>query len=685
MHIKVVSVLLVGTIAVGSANTLFARETPSVPLIASLPVTPRIGTYGFDEQGMDRSVRPGDDFFAYANGTWIKNTPIPADKPAYGSYIQLEDLTNQRIRDLLATAKADPSSKMGRAYASYLDTARVEALGLAPIRQWLGRIKALSDRQGYSALVAAADEMRIGGPFFYWVWQDDKEPARAILMIDQAGIGLTDRDMYLVDTPANASIRTAYVAHLAKLLTLAGEANAEARATAVMALETEIAKVHWPRVDAEDMAKTYHKFTMAETARFSTPTLDLTAILRRHGPRLIQVQIREPSAVKGIAAIVDKAPLQVLKDQMILRSLDGLAEALPAAIEDESFAFYGTLLSGTPEQEPRWRRAVRFVSDALRDEVGKDYVAHYFPPEYKAKMTEIVANMVAVMGDHIDKLEWLQPQTKARAKKKLQGLSVRVGYPDQWRTYDSLEMKADDRFGNRLRASRFDFRYMMDRASEPVRKWEWGFFGAQKVDANANYNLLQLTFPAAFLQPPVFDPGADPAINYGAIGAVAAHEISHNFDNTGAKYNENGVLTDWWPPEDIKAFEAAGDALVAQYDAYEVLPGLHVNGRISLGENISDLAGLTIAYDAYQRSLGGKPAPVINGFTGDQRFFLGWAQFFRIKPRDEYLRQTMLAWRHSPDMQRVWTVRNIDAWYEAFDVKPGDKLYLPPEQRVKVW
>ncbi|HKS56182.1 MAG TPA: M13 family metallopeptidase [Steroidobacteraceae bacterium] len=651
----------------------------------SFAQAPQIGTFGFDEPGMDRSVKPGDDFFAYANGTWIKNTTIPADKPAAGSYILQEDVTNQRIRDILEAAKANPASKIGRAYASYLDTARVEARGLAPIRPWLDKIKALNDRKDYSALVAEADEMRIGGPVVYWIWQDDKQPTQAMLMIDQAGVGLVDRNMYLDAAQANADLRKAYVAHLAKLLSLAGETDAEARATAVLALETEIAKVHWPREDAEDMVKTYHKFPIAEVAQFSTPTFDLAANLKKHNPRLAQVQIREPSAVKGIAAVLDKAPLQVLKDQMIVRSMDGLAEALPAAVESESFAFYGTLLSGTPEQEPRWLRAVKFCSDALRDDVGKEYVARYFPPNYKAEMNKLVANLTVVMGERIDKLEWMQPQTKARAKEKLKGISVRVGYPDQWRNYDSLEMQADDRFGNRVRASRFDFHYTMQRASEPTRLWEWSFFGAQKVDANANYNLLQLTFPAAFLQPPVFDPNADPAINYGAIGAVAAHEISHNFDNTGAKYNEKGIQSEWWPPEDVKAFEAAGDALAAQYDAYEVLPGVHVNGRISLGENGSDLAGLTIAYDAYKRSLGGKPAPVINGLTGDQRFFLGWAQFFRIKPRDEYLRQMLLMWRHSPDKQRVWTVRNIDAWYEAFNVKPGDKLYLPPDKRVRVW
>ncbi|WP_411340511.1 M13 family metallopeptidase [Sphingopyxis sp. J-6] len=677
-----VAILLCGAMLTGGPGSVHAQEEQSP---ASTPAKAEIGSFGFDEAGMDRTVRPGDDFFAYANGTWIANTQIPDDKPAYGSYYRQEDQTNEQLRAILEAAEADPASKLGRAYAAYLDTDRVEALGLAPIRPWLDRIKGLSDRNGYSALLAEADDMRVGGPVVYWVWQDDREPGQARLMIDQAGLGLGDRDSYLSDEPAYAAMRTAYVAHLARLLALAGESDADARAQAVMALETEIARVHWPRVDAADMVKTYHKFPIADMGGFSTPTLDLAAILKRHGPHLTHVQVREPGAIKGIAAIVDKAPLDVLKDQLILRSLGGLAEVLPAAIDGEVFAFYGTTLAGTPRQAPRWRRAVAFVSDALRDDLGAAYVARHFPPGYKAEMTGMVDNLKSVMHDRIDKLAWMQPQTKRRAQEKLKNLTVRVGYPDQWRDYAALDIGAGDAFGNRVRANRFDFRYMMQRASEPTRWWEWSYLSAQKVDANANYNLLQLTFPAAFLQPPTFDPGADAAINYGAVGAVAAHEITHNFDNSGAKYNEKGVQAEWWTPEDVKAFEAAGDALVAQYDAYEVLPGLHANGRISLGENISDLAGLTFAYEAYKRSLGGKPAPVINGLTGDQRFFLGWAQFFRIKARDEYLRQTMLTWQHSPDRLRVLTVRNIDAWYEAFDVKPGDKLYLPPEKRVRIW
>jgi putative endopeptidase len=672
--------LLIAALLASGASLLCAQD---------MPPGPEIGTFGFDEAGMDLSVKPGDDFFAYANGTWVRNTPIPDDKPSWGSYVQQEDVTNQRLREILETAAADPANRIGRAYASYLDTSRVEELGLEPIRPWLDRIKALEKREDYTELVAEALAMRVGAPLVFWVWQDDKQPELARLMIDQAGLGMGSRELYLDDTAGYAEIRAAYQAHLVKLLVLSGEAKdeaaAQARAAAVMKLETEIARVHWVRADAEDMVKTYHKFSVADTAEFSTPGLNLKAILEQHGPNLTEVQIREPSAVKGIAAIVDRAPLPVLKDQLVLRSLDGLSEALPAAIQEQSFSFYGTLLAGTPQQEPRWLLAVKFVSDALRDELGKEYAARYFPPEYKAEMQVLVDNLVVAMGERIDELEWMQPATKARAKEKLGRLTVRTGYPDQWREYAGLEIKSDDRFGNRVRASQYDFHYMMQRASEPSRWWEWSWFGAQTVNANANYNLLQLTFPAAFLQAPAFDPNADPAINYGAIGAVAAHEISHNFDDTGAKYNEHGIQEAWWPPEDVKAFEAAGDSLVAQYDAYEVLPDLFVNGRISLGENISDLAGLTIAFDAWKKSLGGKPAPVINGFTGEQRFFLGWAQFWRTKSRDEYLRQVMLAWRHSPDIQRVWTVRNIDAWYEAFDVQPGDKLYLPPEERVRVW
>jgi putative endopeptidase len=633
---------------------------------------------------MDKSVKPGDDFYAYANGTWHKGFVIPPDRANYGLFGVLDERSNERVRGILEKAQRDPTSMLGRAYASYLDAATVEARGLAPIQPWLGKIRALKDRRGYSALVVEATQMGIGGPYVSYTWQDDKQPSRSILVMEQGGTGMPDRDMYLSDESSFVKLRKAYVGHLARMLKLAGEENAEARANAVMSLETQIAKAQWTREDATDMGKTYHKFPLAETAQFSSPTLDLTAVLKGMSPKITEVQVREPSAFKDIAGILHKAPLQVLQDQLILRSLDDLSTALPDAIDQEHFAFYGNALKGTPEREPRWKRGVLFMNEALRDEIGKQYAALYFPPEYKAQMNRLVANILGAMGRRIDKLAWMQPQTKVRAKAKLKGFTVKVGYPDKWRDYRGLEIRADDLFGNVVRANRFNYLYMIDKAGEPVRRWEW-LMAPQTVNAYANYSLLEITFPAAFLQPPFFDPEADAAVNYGAIGAVIGHEISHHFDDQGAQFNEEGKLARWWTPEDLKAFEAAGKALIAQYDAYEPLPDEHIKGEFTLGENIGDLAGLTVAYDAYQASLGGKPAPVVDGYTADQRFYLGWAQAWRRKYREADLRQRLLTDGHSPSVQRTWVVRNLDPWYRAFGVKPGEKLYLDPSARVHIW
>ena len=682
MRIFIVSTLLAGTAILGTATALSAREAPAPP--AETGSKPQLGAFGFDEKGMDKSVAPGDDFYGYANGAWAKNTPIPSDKSNYGMFTALDDLSKERVKAILDEVKDDQSSTIGRAYSSYLDTAAVEYRGLAPIQPWLNKVKALNDRQGYTALVVEGTKMGVPGPFGAYVGQDDKQPENYIFTMFQGGTGLPDRDMYLVDNPKMASIRTAYVAHLAKLLELAGEENGAARAAAVMALETDIAKVQWTREESSDAAKTYNKFALAQTAQFSTPTLDVQGALKSLSPKITDVVINQPTAVKGIAGILDKAPLGVLKDQMLLRSLDGLSNYLPDAISNENFAFYGTVLQGTPEREARWKRAVSFTEGALGDAVGKEYAARHFPPEYKAEMNKLVANVLDAMGRRIDGLDWMQPQTKARAKAKLKNFTVKVGYPDKWRDYTGLEVKADDLFGNAIRSNQFDYQYMLDKLGEPVRKWEWGML-PQTVNAYANFGMMEVVFPAAILQPPFFDPKADPAVNYGGIGAVIGHEISHHFDDQGAKYNEKGALADWWTPADVKAFEAAGKALVAQYDAYEALPGEHVKGEFTLGENIGDLAGLTIAYDAYQHSLGGKKAPVIGGYTGDQRFYLGWAQVWRRNYREANLRQRLLTDPHSPSIQRAWVVRNLDPWYAAFKPKAGQKLYLEPAKRVRIW
>jgi putative endopeptidase len=684
MRIFIASVLLTGTAIVGAATALSAKEAaPSAPA-AETGSKPQLGAFGFDEKGMDKAVAPGDDFYAFANGAWAKNTPIPADKSNYGMFTALDDLSKERVKGILDAVKGDSASMVGRAYASYLDTATVEARGLAPIQPWLGKIKALNDKAGYTALVVEGMKMGVSGPVGGYVGQDDKLPENYIFTMYQGGTGLPDRDMYLVDNPKMAAIRTAYVTHLAKMLTLAGEPNGAARAAAVMALETEIAKVQWTREDSSDAAKTYNKFTLAQTAQFSTPTFDVQAALKALSPKIDHVLISQPTAVKSISGILDKAPIAVLKDQMMLRSLGGLSSYLPDAISNENFAFYGTVLQGTPEREARWKRAVSFTEGALGDAVGKEYAAKYFPPEYKAEMNKLVANVLDAMGRRIDALTWMQPQTKVRAKAKLKNFTVKVGYPDKWRDYAGLEVKADDLFGNAVRSNQFDYQYMLDKLGEPVRKWEWGML-PQTVNAYANFGMMEVVFPAAILQPPFFDPKADPAINYGGIGAVIGHEISHHFDDQGAKYDEKGALSDWWTPADVKAFEAASKKLVAQYDAYEALPGEHVKGEFTLGENIGDLAGLTIAYDAYKHSLGKKKAPVIDGYTGDQRFYLGWAQIWRRNYREANLRQRLLTDPHSPSVQRAWVVRNLDPWYAAYKPKPGQKLYLQPAERVRIW
>ncbi|NIJ38405.1 putative endopeptidase [Sphingopyxis panaciterrae] len=685
--------LFAGTALATAVGGVSAQEA-SPPPAAGESAKPQLGSFGFDTAGMDRTAKPGDDFYEYANGTWAKNTPIPADKANYGMFIALGDLSQQRVRGILDAAGADDASLIGRAYANYLDGAKVEALGLAPIQPWLGKIKALKDRKGYSALVAEAAQRGVSGVYgssgawagyrLPYTWPDDQQPDRMILVIEQGGTGMPDRDMYLADTPKMAAIRTAYVAHLAKLLTLAGETGAEARAQAIMEVETEIAKAYWNRDDATDSTKTYNKFTLAETAQFSTPTLDMAAVLKAWNPAITEVQVRMPSATKAAAQILDQAPLQVLKDQLLVRSLDDLSAALPDAIEQENFAFYGTVMKGAPERAPRWQRGVNFMEEAFGEAIGKEYAARYFPPEYKVELRGLIDNILAAMDRRIDNLAWMQPETKARAKEKLKGFTVKIGHPDQWRDYSGLQIDRGDLYGNMVRANRFNFDYMIEKSGQLVRRWEW-LMTPQTVNAHAHYNQLEIVFPAAFLQPAFYDPHADPAVNYGAIGAVIGHEIIHHFDDQGAQYNEKGQLANWWTPEDKAAFTKATQAMVAQAETYEVLPGEHMKGEFALGENIGDLAGLTLAYDAYRASLGGKPAPVIDGFTGDQRFFLGWAQIWRRNYREADLRQRLMTDAHAPSIQRVWVMRNLDAWYDAYGVKPGDKLYLDPSQRIRVW
>ena len=484
-------------------------------------------------------------------------------------------------------------------------------------------------------------------------------------------------------SPISLSLRAAYLDHLGKMLTLAGEPNAAARAKAILAFETTIAQASWTREDSTDATKTYNKMTLAAAGRSSRRVLTGRPISKGRAADIRELLVAQPSAFTKIAALARKAPLSVLKDQLLVQLARYLCRCASERITAKSFAFYGTKLNGTPENQPRWKRAVDFTTNVLTDEVSKVYVAKYFPPESKAAMKELVGNLISAMGRRIDNLTWMAPETKVKAKAKLAAFTPRVGYPDQWHDY-TFEVRGDDLFGNALRANQWGHDWNIQKLGHPIYRWEWGL-SPMLVNAQANPTLVAITFPAAILQPPFFDPNADPAINYGGIGAVIGHEMSHHFDDQGSKYDAHGNLTDWWTPTDVANFKKLTDALVREYDAYEVFPGAHVKGEFTLGENAADLAGMQTAYDAYHTALGGKEAPVIDGMTGDQRFYLGWAQVWRRNYREANLRARLLTDPHAPSSQRTWIVRNFDPWYPAFGVEPGQKLYLAPADRVRIW
>ena len=685
---RLIVLLAAGTALAGcSASPPPEVAAPVAPAEAAPPAPaprPELGTFGFDPTGMDRSVQPGDNFYMFANGTWAKNTPIPADKSNYGMFTKLDDLSKERTRVIIEEAAKDPNSKIGNAYNSFLDTAAIEARGLAPIQPWLGEIKGLDNRAGYAALAAKAGRYAISIPFGLYVGQDDKSPDRYVTQMFQGGIGMPDRDYYLQPDARMQDIRAKYLAHMTNVLNLAGEANGAARARAILDFETEIAKVHWTQINSRDATKTYNLMPLAKL-QADAKGFDWATFLGGSGlSAATEVNVAQPSAVNGIARLLSRAPLQVLKDQLLIRSIDQYSAVLPKAFDDEAFAFYGTTLSGTPQQEERWKRSVTFTTGALADDVSQIYVARHFPPETKAAADQLVRNVVQAMGRRIDGLSWMAPQTKARAKAKLANFRTKIGYPSQWKDYSALEIRRDDPLGNAMRAAEWAHNDNITRLGEPIRRWEWGMT-PMTINAYANFGMQEIVFPAAILQPPFFDPNADSAINYGGIGAVIGHEISHHFDDQGAKYDEFGRLNEWWTEADRTAFEAAGKALIAQYDAYKIFPDANVKGALTLGENIGDLAGLTIAHDAWKHSLGGAEAPVLEGFTGDQRFYLGWAQVWRRNYREANLRQRLITDPHSPSEQRVAVVRNLDPWYQAYNVQPGQMLYLAPDQRVRMW
>jgi putative endopeptidase len=675
--VRFIALALVSTALVG------ASQAPVAPVAESQAPRPQYGAFGFDTAGMDRSVAPGDNFFEYANGTWLKNTPIPADKARYGMFNVLDDLSKTRTRGIIEEQTKNPNSKIGNAYLSFMNEAAIEAKGLTPFEPWLNRVRAVKSKADLVKLYADADKLNISIPFRMYVGQDRKASDRYTLNVSQGGIGMPDRDYYLSNDPKQVETRAKYLQHLTDMLTLAGEPNAAARAQAILDLETSIAKVQWTRAESRDANKTYNKMTLAQVRKFA-PGFDFPLLLKDAGANVGYVVVAQPSAFKGISGLLATTPLPVLRDQMLVRSLDAYASYLPKKFDQEHFAFYGTVLSGTPQQEPRWRRAVDFTVGTMGDDVSRLYVAKYFPPATKAAADQLVHNLIAAMDRRIDKLDWMSPATKAKAHAKLAAFTPQIGYPSKWRDMSGLVIDRNDLLGNAMRSARFEYNYQIGKIGGPIRRWEWGM-RPMTINAYSSPTMVEIVFPAAILQPPFFDPNADPAVNYGGIGAVIGHEMSHQFDDQGAKYDLHGNLVDWWTPADAKNFQARLDQYERQIDSYEPLPGMHVNGKLTMGENVADLAGLTVSHDAYIASLNGAAPPVIDGMTADQRFYLGWAQVWRCKEREPALRQQLLTDPHSPCAVRTDVVRNMDPWYSAFGVKPGQTLYLAPADRVRIW
>jgi putative endopeptidase len=648
---------------------------------------------------VDKSVTPGNDFDAYANGAWRKTAEIPADRSSSGVSSEVSLKAEKRNAEIIqSVAAGHPAAgtearKIADYYAAYLDTAGIEQRGLAPVKAELDAIAALKDKAALSAKLGAnmrADTDPINATNFWtenlfglFVTQDLNRPTVTIPYLMQGGLGLPDRDYYLSAKPEMAQIRTAYRAYVEKLLTLAGIGDARARADRIVALEMKIAAAQAPILESQDAHRA--QFWKRDEFASKAPGIDWTAYWRAAGlPNQQDFSVWQPDAIVKLAALVGSEPLESWQDWLTFHTINQYASVLPRAIDEAHFAFYDKTLNGTPEQLSRERRAIASVNANLGDAVGKIYARRYFPASSKAEIEGMVKNIVAAFDTRLAALDWLAPSTKAEARKKLQVLKVGVGYPGTWRDYSPLEIRPDDAFGNLWRGQLFEYRHQLAKIGKPVDRGEW-WMTPQTVNA-VNLPLQNaLNFPAAILESPYFDPRFDAAANYGAIGATIGHEVSHSFDNLGADFDSTGRLHNWWTPQDFKRFEQAGSALAAQYSAYEALPGLHLKGKQELGENIADVAGLTAAYEAYRKSLGGKPAPVINGLTGDQRFFLAFAQSWRTKIRDKALRARIATDVHAPARWRVQTVRNLDAWYPAYRVKPGERLYLAPGARVKVW
>lgn len=685
----IASVLLLGACSKQSEpeQTNMAEKTATADMSKG---SAELGSFGVELDARDQSIKPGDDFFSYAGGTWYKNFEIPSDKTRYGAFDKLAERSETQIKELIEEisqgSDLDPEQQMiADFYTAYMDTDTANAKGLAPITPILDKISKIKNKRVLTAAFGSAWVDGSISPISGSMWFNRLDPDQYQMSIGVSGLGLPDRSYYLEDSERFVEIRNAYVAHIEQMLNFAKVADAAEKSQQILALETKIAAVQWPRekrrdrdlslnqIEREYLSDTYNGF-------------DWDTYFSQTGYKIPHLNISQPQPIKDVIKVIKEQPLAVWKDYMTYHTISNHASLLSDDIFNANFDFYGKTLNGQQEPRPRWKRAISEMSgtDSLGFAIGKTYVEKHFPAKSKAQMADLVKNLRKALGERIEGLDWMSPETKVNALAKLAAFVPKIGYPDEWQSFEGLDIKADDLLGNVLRMRKF---FREDSASKELQKTDrnrWGM-APQRVNAYYNSSFNEIVFPAAILQPPFFDPNADPAVNYGGIGAVIGHEMGHGFDDQGSKSDANGIQKNWWTDKDRAAFEIKADALAAQYSSYEPIPGNFVNGRNSLGENIGDVGGLAMAYHAYKLSLNGKEAPVIDGVTGDQRFFLAWAQVWREKRTEESMLSQLKGGTHAPGRYRALAPRNHDAWYEAFNVQPEDALYLAPEDRVRIW